>query len=272
MPKSKPGAQTWRRAWKPSRNTPNKRWHWVYVGTVFRLDHRSQTAGARAIISQRGYAATRAGVADLIGQLHREAIACGLGQAKDVLVIADGAVWIWDAVQDRFGEARQRLDLYHADQHLWAVAHELYGKGTPEARQWVAPLLEQVRTDETVAVIQTLGELQPTLDQALQEKVQTQINYFENHKNRMQYRQIIEARKACDRGTATPEQRLKANEPLGSGAIESTCRQYQCRFKRTGQFWTTQGDEALMCLETFWRNDRWQEIYPHVKLSSPSLN
>jgi hypothetical protein len=249
-----------------------KRWHWVYMGTVFRLDHRSQTAGERAIISQRGYAATRGGVGDLIAQLHREAIACGLGQAKEVLVIADGAVWIWNAVKDRFGQARQRLDLYHADQHLWAVAHELYGQGTPEARQWVAPLLEQIRKDETAAVIKTLGDLQPALDQALHKKVQTQIEYFENHKDRMQYGQIIEARKACDRGHATAEQRLKANEPLGSGAIESTCRQYQCRFKRTGQFWTTSGDEALMCLETFWRNNRWHQLYPHVKLASPSLN
>ena len=71
---------------------------------------------------------------------------------------------------------------------------------------------------------------------------------------------------------ATPAQQIQANAPLGSGAIESTCRQYQCRFKRTGQFWTTAGDEALMCRETFWRNGRWHELYPHVKLASPARN
>ena len=37
------------------------RWHWVYMATVFRLDHRGQNAGKRAVISQRGYAATRLG-------------------------------------------------------------------------------------------------------------------------------------------------------------------------------------------------------------------
>ena len=88
----------------------------------------------------------------------------------------------------------------------------------------------------------------------------------------MHYRDIIRARKALAKGTATPAQHLKANEPLGSGAIESTCRQYQCRFKRTGQFWSTAGDEALMCLETFWRNGRWHQLYPHATLTSPSLN
>jgi hypothetical protein len=30
-----------------------ERWHWVYLATVFRLDHRGQTAGGRAIISGR---------------------------------------------------------------------------------------------------------------------------------------------------------------------------------------------------------------------------
>jgi hypothetical protein len=241
------------------------RWHWVYMATVFRLDHRGQTAGERALISQRGYVATRLGIEELTRQLHREAIQRGLGQAQQVLVIADGAVWIWNVAKDRFSDARQRLDLYHADENLWAVANDLYGKGTPEARAWVAPLLQQVRDDQTLAMIQTLAELKPTLLQAQQEKLQTKIEYFEHNAGRMKYKEIIQARKALEEGSATAEQIQLANQPLGSGAIESTCRQYQCRFKRTGQFWTMAGDEALMCLETFWRNGRWQELYPHAK-------
>jgi hypothetical protein len=248
-----------------------ERWHWVYLATVFRLDHRGQTAGERSVITERGFVATRHGLEALTAQLHREAIARGLGQAQQVLVIADGAVWIWHLVKDRFPQARQQLDLYHAEEHLWAVAHDLYGKGTPEARAWVTPLLEKVHQDQTCALIANLKELQPPLQQTLQEKLQTQIEYFENNEHRMKYKSIIDARKARAHGTATPEQLQLANQPLGSGAVESTCRQYQCRFKRTGQFWSTQGDEALLCLETFWRNNRWHELYPHAK-SSFALN
>ena len=242
-----------------------ERWHWVYLATVFRLSHRGQTAGERAVITERGFVATRQGLEALTAQLYREAIARGLGQAQQVLVIADGAVWIWNIAKERFAEARQQLDLYHADEHLWAVANDLYGRGTPEARAWVAPLLQHVRDDQTCAVIASLKELQPRLQQAQQEKLQTQIEYFENNQHRMKYKAMMEARKACDRGTATPEQIQLANQPLGSGAVESTCRQYQCRFKRTGQFWTLPGDEALLCLETLWRNNRWTELYPHAK-------
>jgi hypothetical protein len=244
-----------------------KRWHWVYLATVFRLDHRGQTAGQRALITQRGYVATRLGIEALMSQLYREAIARGLAQAQQVLVIADGAVWIWNAVKDRFPDACQHLDLFHAEEHLWTVAHELYGRGTPEARAWVTPLLQQLRDDQTTGVIAALAELKPRLLQAQQDKLQTQIEYFEHNAHRMKYQQVIKAREACEAGTATAEQIKLANQPLGSGAIESTCRQYQCRFKRTGQFWTTAGDEALMCLETFWRNHRWHELYPHAKPS-----
>lgn len=248
------------------------RWHWVYVGTVFRLDHRAHTAGGRALISQRAYAVTRGGVEALIRQLYYQALVSGLAQAKDVLVIADGAVWIWNVATDRFPTARQRLDLYHGEEHLWSVAHELYGKDTPEARQWVEPLLKQLRDDDGPGLIHSLQELQPRLAQSLQEKVQKQIDYFDHNANRMGYRAIIHARKALKEGRATAAEILKANEPLGSGAVESTCRQYQCRFKRTGQFWSTAGDEALMCVETFWRNGQWHQLFPHAKITSPHLN
>jgi hypothetical protein len=163
------------------------------------------------------------------------------------------------------------LDLYHAEEHLWAVAHDLYGKGTPEAQAWVAPLLQQIRDDQTVAVIASLAELKSRLLEAQQKKVQTQIEYFEHNAHRMKYKEVLEARKACEEGKATQQQKQLANHPVGSGAIESACRQYQCRFKRTGQFWTTAGDEALMCLETLWRNGRWHELYPHAR-SSAALN
>jgi hypothetical protein len=250
------------------KDAPSK-WHWVYVATVFRLDHRGEKDRGRAFISRRAYVSTRLGIEPFMRQLYSEAIGCGLRQARDVLVIADGAVWIWNAAHDRFPTARSRLDLYHAHEHLWTIAHELYGKESPEARQWVKPLLAQLHQDQPLALIQSLKDVQALVNEKLQKKVQTQITYFEHNQNRLNYREIIDARQALKDGTATPAQKTKAGEPLGSGAIESTCRQYQCRFKRTGQFWSMAGDEALMCLETFWRNGRWHAVFPHAK--PPSL-
>lgn len=236
-----------------------KRWHWVYTATCFRLNQRCRKgpskAKMRAVITERSYVATRGGVEALMKQLHYEARARGLGQAQRVLVIADGAVWIWNLVEDRFQEAIQRLDLFHANTYLWAVANQLHGAGTAEARCWVKPLLKQIRNDQVANVITQLEDLQPRLAAAAAKAADNAIEYYQNNQKRMKYKQG-----------------RKRNEPLGSGAIESTCRQLQCRMKRCGQFWSTRGDEALLCLEMFWRNERWELLFPHVKLSAISNN
>ena len=229
-----------------------KRWHWVYVGTVFRLDQRGVTAGKRPVITQRGYVATRKGLPSYEEQLYVEALQRGLLQAAKVLIIADGAVWIWNLAKDRFQDATQRIDAYHVKEHLWTVAHDIYGEGTSESIQWITPLLRYLdrRKDGALDVIEQLSSLRARLShltEKQQETLDREINYFDSHKDRMDYK------------------RAKAlGEPIGSGAIESTCRQYQRRFKCMGQFWSLDGDESLMALETLHRNERWNKLFPHA--------
>ena len=86
-----------------------ERWHWVYTGTCFRLDARGKTAGGRPMISERGVVATREGLRE---QLYAEALRRGLGQAAGVLVIGDGAMWIWRLADDRFKEALLCLETF----------------------------------------------------------------------------------------------------------------------------------------------------------------
>lgn len=235
------------------------RWHWVYTATCFGLEQRCRKGKhqnkLRAIITQRSYVATRGGVEALMPQLYYEARVRGLGKVQRVIVIADGALWIWNLVHDRFKEAIQRLDLCHANAYLWAVANELHGQGSAEARQWVKPLLRQLRNDQVSNVISSLQELQPHLQAAAAKAASAAIEYYKNNQSRMKYK---DAR--------------RRNEPVGSGAIESTCRQLQCRMKRCGQFWSTRGDEALLCLDMFWRNDRWELLFPHASITSVSNN
>jgi predicted membrane protein len=251
---------SWGHTQKMRRQDPKfDRWHWVYTATCFRLHHRCRKGPfknkLRAIITERSYVATRGGIDALMKQLYYEARQRGLTQAQRVLVIADGAVWIWNLVEDRFQEAVQRLDLYHANTYLWAVANELHGAGTHQSRQWVKPLLRQIRNDRVAHVIAQLEELKPRLTTAAAKVADEAVDYYQKNKKRMKYKQA-----------------RQLQEPVGSGAIESTCRQLQCRMKRCGQFWTTQGDEALLCLEMFWRNQRWEMLFPHAKLTTISNN
>lgn len=231
------------------------RWHWVYGGTCFRLNQRVESPGGRPEILSRGYAMTRGGVDALKEQLWAEAMRHGLGRANEVLIVADGAVWIWNLAGDRFAGARQRVDFYHVSQHLWSVAHSLYPDDGAKARAWVEPMLEKLKADASCEVIADLEQLRQRVEEAARQKVEQELAYIKSHRERMDY------------GTAQ-----KKNEPLGSGAMESTCRQYQVRFKRTGQFWSQTGDEALMSLETFRRNGRWHLLFPHARSFDPSKN
>jgi hypothetical protein len=234
---------------------PERR-HWVYTGTCYGLDHRGQTAGGRPVITERGFVSTRQGIDALREQLHAESLRRGLGQAASALVIGDGAVWIWRLASDRFPQARQRLDFYHAVQHLAAVGRALVGDDKVKFKAWLKPLVKQLKNQSAIKVIRQLEEALAGLkDQPAAEAVTREVNYFHEHQERMDYR----AGGRC-------------GEPIGSGSVEATCRQYQCRFKRPGQFWSQNGDEALMCLETFWRNNRWQLLFPHTSASNPARN
>jgi hypothetical protein len=232
-----------------------ERWHWVYTGTVFRLDHRGHTAGGRPVISERGFVATRQGIDALRQQLHAEALRRGLGQAAGVLVIGDGAVWIWRLADDRFPQARQRLDFYHAVQHLAAVGRAIHGEDKENYRMWLKPLIRQLKNQSAIKVIRQLEEaLAQMPGGTAAQAVAKEVAYFHEHQARMDYRTG-----------------RRAGEPIGSGPVEATCRQTQCRFKRPGQFWSKRGDEALLCLEMFWRNNRWHLLFPHTHFN-PARN
>jgi hypothetical protein len=229
-----------------------ERWHWVYTGTCFRLDQRGKTAGGRPVISERGFVATREGIDALRQQLYAEALRRGLGQAAGALVIGDGAVWIWRLADDRFKDAHQRLDFYHAVEHLAAVGRALFGEDQTKLKAWLKPLVRQLKNESALKVVEQLEEILRQLPKGKSaQTVEKQLNYFHEHQQRMDYRAG-----------------RRRGEPIGSGAVESTCRQAQCRFKRPGQYWTPQGDEALLCLETFWRNGRWHLLFPHNRQSN----
>jgi len=199
--------------------------------------------------------ATREGLDALRQQMHAEALRRGLGQAASALVIGDGAVWIWRLADDRWPQARQRLDFYHAVQHLAAVGRALFGGDKQKSSAWLKPLVRQLKNQSSLKVVRQLEDILTALPAGeTAQSVAGQVAYFQAHQPRMDYRAG-----------------RRAGQPIGSGPVEATCRQYQCRFKRTGQFWSRAGDEALLCLETFWRNGRWHLLFPHTSFN-PARN
>lgn len=129
------------------------------------------------------------------------------------------------------------------------MARELYGEGTDEARRWVESLIHQLRHGQELPVIQTRRDLIAVVrDAKARTVVERETQYLETHRDPIHY--------------GAYEQ---AGYPLGSGAMESTCKQFHTRFKRAGQFWTEPGDEKILCLCADRMSGRWQELRPHLE-------
>lgn len=228
-----------------------QRWHEVKTARLFRLDQRADNGSERVMLSGSRRVATRGGPEAFGELLWTEALRMGLLRARRVLIIADGGVWIWNLAQDRFPWAEGTLDFYHASQHLWVVARALFGEHGDGARKWVEPLLHQLRHGEHGRVLKKLdGLCRKHAQSEFADVLERECHYFESHKEHLDY-----------------QAKAERGEPIGSGAVESLCKQYQIRFKRPGQFWLTENAERLLELENRRCNERWLSLWPHLRLS-----
>ena len=227
-----------RRRKKPARIA----WHEVKSAVIYRLEQRVETRGGRGLLLEKYIVATPPETApvDFGAAVQAEAHRRGLGRARYVYVVIDGAVWLWDLAQDRFADAHHTLDFHHARDHLWALAQALHGEGTETARAWVRPLLRDLRRGREARVVRHLEQLlQPDRArlQPTQEVVEREVAYFQTHRDHLHY-QSMERRGA----------------PRGSGAVESLGAQLQQRLRSCGQFWRRPGLTHLLRLSVLVKN------------------
>jgi len=94
-------------------------------------------------------------------RIHAEAVRRGLRQAQKVVVLGDGAPWIWGIAAQYFPWAIQIVDLYHAREHLANLGKVVYGPSSPQAKQWAAARSAQLDDGDVEAVITSMNRLRP---------------------------------------------------------------------------------------------------------------
>ena len=202
---------------------------------------------------QRGFVATLARASTACVNNYRQKPE----RPESPLVLGEGAVWLWRLADDRLPQARQRLDYCTMRCNAWRRGGRvLFGRDKDKFPPWLRPLVQQLKNPSAIQVILPWEEAMKSMPAgAMAAEVQKEVAYLQEHQDRME-----------DRAGA------RRGEPVGSGAMEWACRQAQGRFKRPGQDWSQQGDEALLCLETSWRNDRWHLLLPHNRHFDLSKN
>jgi hypothetical protein len=167
---------------------------------------------------------------DFGGLIRREAILRGMAYAKKVVVLGDGAPWIWEVARVNFRDAVWILDIYHAFEHVNDMAALIYPQesaNTGHARKW----RKWIKAGKIDRFIKAISELANTMLHKKDEILKA-LNYFIKNHDRMLYANF-----------------RKHGYFIGSGVVEAGCKTVVGkRTKQSGMFWHIQG--ALNVLST----------------------
>lgn len=178
-------------------------------------------------------------------RIYLEASNRGLSRAKKIVVIGDGAPWIWNLAEEYFPHCVQIVDLYHARQHVSELAKKLHPNDSPAQKAWLAMhqdlLLDEGKIEELVASLRLID----STNSDLLEKIRIEADYLETNAERMRY----------------PQFRAE-HLFVGSGVIEAGCKTViGSRLKRSGMFWTVRGANAIIALRCCHLNARFEDYW-----------
>jgi len=221
-------------------------WHEVKIGLV--------AGWAGGALAAPSYVAAREGAAAFGDRLLAEAArrgaleivgweggrtGAGLAVLRDVLVLGDGARWIWNLAAEHFGARRELVDFYHASEHLWTVARLLESEGTAVAAEWGTARCHELRHDGVDPVRTALRAARATTADG-RKLLRRERAYFRANAARMDY----------------PAAKT-AGLPIGSGAVESLARHLvQLRMKRPGARWSRASAQAIVTLRAHLQSGR----------------
>jgi Uncharacterised protein family (UPF0236) len=201
----------------------------VQRSRVERVDLRAESASYVSALEQ----------AESFGwRLWQEAVRRGVLTADEVVVLGDGAHWIWNLAEKHFPRATQILDWYHASEYIWAAASAIWGEAAEQRARWAHAQLDKLWQSK---VAEVLVELEHWREQG--EAVEAALSYYSEHQRRMDYASY------CARGLQ-----------IGSGSVESACKQLvSARLKQAGMIWDAEGAEAVAMVRAWLKSERWEE-------------
>jgi len=182
------------------------------------------------------------------GEQWRECtIVAGAGKKTKFHGLGDGAVWITEQMDLRFGaQGHYLVDFYHLCDYLSAAAERVAGSDKAgwleETKDW----LKKNRWPEVLESLEPFLEGTHVPDQ--EAPVRACHRYIENRSDCLDYKGA-----------------LAADLPIGSGEIESAHRYvFQKRLKISGAWWTLENLGKIMALRVVRTNQAWEDYWVGV--------
>jgi Uncharacterised protein family (UPF0236) len=205
--------------------------------------------GRLSLVHQPGsvapiFRATMGTVDDVGEQLWQSAIRAGAGSQTKFHCVGDGAPWITNQVDLRFGpNAVYLVDFFHLCEYVAQATEVVAGEGK---EAWIEEKKNWLKDNRWPDVLRSL---QPYVEDA---------NVPDEHAPvRACYRYIANRPKFLDYKSA-----LAAGLPIGSGEIESAHRYViQIRLKIAGAWWKTENAEKMLALRVMRANGDWEKYW-----------
>jgi hypothetical protein len=184
----------------------------------------------------------------LIRLLATELVMHGASEAEKLMVIADGATWIWNHIDELLklagidpAKVTRILDFYHAVEHLKAISEILYRSQSKQSK-WFNKIRRMLK-ERAPKVF--MAELAKSIGRSGNKELTREKNYFMSNIASINYRIF---------------KRMKM--PIGSGVIESTIRRVvNLRLKGAGMFWLKENAEGLLHLRCQLKSGNWNTFY-----------
>jgi len=193
----------------------------IKCGVVFLLE-RGEDGRYHKVPDSSVHILSFGDVADFSAELNKARQKLGAAHVAKLIVIADGAEWIWNIVADRFKQAFAIVDFWHAADHLHELSEFVHGKGQAATESFTV-LRHKLKQYGVNCVIRHFERLE--LSKAKRRGVEKRLRYFRTHQARMQYH--LYRRKGW---------------PIGSGEVEGACKSLiKQRTDLSGQRWSPDG-------------------------------
>jgi hypothetical protein len=220
-------------------------WHEVKTGVVYAAQPGGDgvdESGAKRYVSAQEPAE------DFTARLYVEALQAGVHRAQEVVVIGDGAAWIWNYAALHYPGAIEIVDYWHACQHIYDLAKAQYGEASPQGARWAREHCTRLKEQGPAKLRRALRRMKPRSPEAA-EKLRLERGYFTENAHRMRY----------------PEFRQRGLM-IGSGIAEAACKVVVAqRLKQAGMRWKHRGADHVLALRCLVLNQQHDDIQRFAK-------
>ncbi len=169
--------------------------------------------------------------------------------AKRVVAVNDGAVWIQSVVDYHCPQAIRVLDFAHAQAYLATIGRALFGPETEAFQQWYARMsrqLGQQPPQRTLGDLRLLQQQHPDHPEAA--TIESALRYLDRRLPMIDYPHF---------------RRLQI--PIGSGNVESGHKVVmQRRMKQAGMRWAEENLNPMLALRTALCNQTWTSCWQQI--------